>query len=161
MALIMTPEINRYLLTAAREGRRLSTIASYLGISKAQASRLMARYPIWAKMNAARRWSAAEVDYLVANYGKASWEDLTRYLPGRSRAAIRRKARTLNCLKRVTTDQTRLRIREEMTRPAQKPTHRRNCLTCGAPFKSEGAHNRMCNGCRAGDTNYVEYSLAV
>lgn len=26
---------------------------------------------------------------------------------------------------------------------------RRPCITCGASFLSEGAHNRMCNGCRS------------
>ncbi len=25
---------------------------------------------------------------------------------------------------------------------------RRPCITCGAPFMSEGAHNRMCKTCR-------------
>ncbi|MCL6285585.1 hypothetical protein M3P21_18810 [Ruegeria sp. 2012CJ41-6] len=24
----------------------------------------------------------------------------------------------------------------------------RNCLRCATPFMSEGAHHRMCNGCR-------------
>lgn len=28
-------------------------------------------------------------------------------------------------------------------------TVRRPCLCCGAPFQSEGPHNRMCNPCRA------------
>lgn len=30
-----------------------------------------------------------------------------------------------------------------------KPLTKRQCLSCGAAFLSEGAHNRLCNRCRA------------
>lgn len=33
--------------------------------------------------------------------------------------------------------------------PANRQPKQRTCLTCGAAFLSEGAHNRMCGGCRA------------
>ena len=34
-------------------------------------------------------------------------------------------------------------------KPGHKnPTTTRKCMTCGAKFESEGAHNRMCNECR-------------
>ena len=33
--------------------------------------------------------------------------------------------------------------------PATRQPRQRACLTCGAAFLSEGAHNRMCGGCRA------------
>ena len=34
--------------------------------------------------------------------------------------------------------------------PARSPraARRRPCITCGAPFDSEGPHNRMCDACR-------------
>lgn len=35
---------------------------------------------------------------------------------------------------------------DDMARRAKCKT--RPCITCGQPFLSEGAHNRMCKGCR-------------
>jgi recombinational DNA repair protein RecR len=35
---------------------------------------------------------------------------------------------------------------ERMLREAARVT--RPCITCGRAFKSDGAHNRMCNPCR-------------
>jgi hypothetical protein len=41
-------------------------------------------------------------------------------------------------------------IREEAAWAAARPVPRvRPCLTCGTPFESAGAHNRMCDDCRA------------
>lgn len=37
---------------------------------------------------------------------------------------------------------------ELMSREARKK--RRPCLRCRTPFMSEGAHNRLCDGCRSG-----------
>ena len=34
-------------------------------------------------------------------------------------------------------------LRPERDRPAE-----RSCMSCGAPFNSEGWHNRLCNQCR-------------
>lgn len=31
--------------------------------------------------------------------------------------------------------------------PKEKPS-KRNCLTCGKPFRSEGKHNRVCRPCK-------------
>jgi hypothetical protein len=31
----------------------------------------------------------------------------------------------------------------------------RSCLSCGTDFKSEGAHNRMCNPCRAKSEDWM------
>lgn len=36
--------------------------------------------------------------------------------------------------------------RERLEREARRRV--RPCLCCGAPFESEGAHHRMCKGCR-------------
>ena len=36
-----------------------------------------------------------------------------------------------------------------LTRAKRKLTHKkRSCMTCRAPFMSEGPHNRMCTPCR-------------
>ena len=32
------------------------------------------------------------------------------------------------------------------------PTEKRDCITCGGKFKSQGKHNRMCDSCRAKPT---------
>lgn len=32
--------------------------------------------------------------------------------------------------------------------PRRRAARRRNCLCCGAPFRSEGPHNRLCDPCR-------------
>ncbi|UTS79538.1 hypothetical protein OL67_000585 [Phaeobacter piscinae] len=37
--------------------------------------------------------------------------------------------------------------RDTLERQARRK--RRKCMTCSDPFMSEGAHNRMCNPCRA------------
>ncbi len=46
---------------------------------------------------------------------------------------------------------TRLEAIAEARRYRTRP-----CLTCGQSFKSEGAHNRMCNGCRAAAGNDIQ-----
>ena len=33
----------------------------------------------------------------------------------------------------------------------QPPAQRRACLCCGRTFRSQGAHNRLCDNCRRGD----------
>lgn len=40
-----------------------------------------------------------------------------------------------------------LNIRQQRERDRKSKV--RPCLTCGQTFKSEGAHNRMCDGCRS------------
>ncbi len=45
-------------------------------------------------------------------------------------------------------------VRDELARKAR--LRKRPCLTCGAEFMSEGAHNRMCDRCRAGATGFNE-----
>lgn len=45
-------------------------------------------------------------------------------------------------------------VRDELVRKARM--RKRPCLTCGTEFMSEGAHNRMCDPCRAGDTGFGE-----
>ena len=45
--------------------------------------------------------------------------------------------------------------------PGQPQSRYRNCLTCRAPFWSEGRHNRMCGRCRAeGEDPVSDYSVA-
>ena len=39
-----------------------------------------------------------------------------------------------------------MRFMERIEREAR--IKKRNCMTCGKKFASEGAHNRMCNDCR-------------
>lgn len=39
------------------------------------------------------------------------------------------------------------RVRTAGTRPGPGYTER-SCMTCGSPFWSQGAHNRMCDTCR-------------
>lgn len=40
--------------------------------------------------------------------------------------------------------------------PAPKQRSWRNCLRCSARFRSEGAHNRMCDECRGVETSPLE-----
>jgi hypothetical protein len=39
--------------------------------------------------------------------------------------------------------------RHEGKLPSNRQAKERACITCGTSFLSEGAHHRMCNGCRA------------
>ena len=39
--------------------------------------------------------------------------------------------------------------RHEGKLPSNRQAKVRGCITCGTSFLSEGAHHRMCNGCRA------------
>jgi len=38
-------------------------------------------------------------------------------------------------------------------------TRERRCMTCGAPFQSEGSHHRMCDRCRSGAAGMAPLAL--
>lgn len=41
------------------------------------------------------------------------------------------------------------KAKEDLRIAYEAKTTERNCLGCGNPFRSEGAHHRMCNRCRS------------
>ena len=53
------------------------------------------------------------------------------------------------CEKRLSEWMRRKRSFAALKQPATEKGQKRNCLTCAAPFWSEGAHNRMCDRCRS------------
>ncbi|MEM9782147.1 MAG: hypothetical protein AAF899_06695 [Pseudomonadota bacterium] len=54
----------------------------------------------------------------------------------------------------------RKRKAEDLSKPAVATKKRRNCMTCGKTFMSEGAHNRMCTSCRKkGSHEMPEHSV--
>jgi hypothetical protein len=69
---------------------------------------------------------------------------------GRSLGSIQNRVGTLGLTGRQPSPETlALNSRDIYLPPALAPSRQRNCLSCRAVFHSEGAHNRLCDDCRA------------
>lgn len=159
----LTKNEKRYLSEAAKDGRKLSTIANRLSVTTRRARQIMAaHYPNWKPKEQKRAtWSEEEIDYLRANYNSASWEEIRRNLKFRPETSIRRKAQVIGCPRRTVTPAEPVSLYETDINGAAKPKLRRKCLNCSEDFDSAGPHNRMCDRCRDIPSNLPDYRLAV
>lgn len=127
----------------AREG--ISNGARYRAVAVDESAaerapvRPPAKAPAWgikgsapkARERDGRPWTPREIETLKAGYALKQTPNYIAMDLRRSTAAVRSKARELGLLHG----------------PAKT---QRNCLSCGQPFASEGAGNRLCGRCRAG-----------
>ncbi|MFG6082208.1 hypothetical protein ACEUZ9_002851 [Paracoccus litorisediminis] len=98
----------------------------------------------------ASSWTDEETRKLIHMWSTSTNAEIARAL-GRNENAIAIKGSRLKL--------PRKDVAAKMMSSAKKGAKLRDCLTCRRPFHSEGAHNRICDPCKEGhsqyDTDYI------
>lgn len=89
------------------------------------------------------KWTPAEDLRLAENWAGHDPDVIEHLFPGRGYGALAARACTLSLMKSAPPSEVEMEVfrRKSLVKP-------RNCISCGQKFQSEGAHNRMCDGCR-------------
>lgn len=105
-----------------------------------------------------RPWSAAEIRRLRALAEQGLTKQAIARRLGRAPSSVANKLVALGLALRRP---RRQRQTPEPPTPSMPGRSRRACLCCGAPFWSEGPHNRLCGECRRREPDPFDLPVRV